>query len=991
MMLKRILTAALALVIIMQLLPLTAAADSSDYVVKLYNESNGLPTGEANAVLQTMDGYIWIGSYGGLIRYDGTSFVNYSMDGRIASSSIRGLFEDSSRRLWIGTNDSGVFVLENGEISAVSCSGDGFLCIRDFAEGSDGTIYAASNSGAAWIKDGVLTPLEGEHAVGNTVYSVAVDSKGRAWCSTNAGYAVVFENGKEVKAFSSDDFLDGEWLYCTGSDSLGNIYIGGSVSTVVKLSFAGNGLEKQDITVETKKAEGITAVNAIKPAGDGGILVCGNIGACLMNSDGSQIIFSEQDNAAAVNSAALDYEENIWLASASFGIVKYTRGCFESPNRRAGLVGMPLNALAESGGYYFCAADKGIFCFDNDWNPVDTPLGELYNDVRVRCLTVDGEGNVWAAAYSSHNSLACYNPITQEIMTLGTDNGLLSSNVRTVYPLSGGRMAVGTQDGLNIIKNGEVVESYGPNEGLSVSTVLCTLEAADGSILVGSDGGGIYEIKNGKVTNRSFDEGLEDGVILRMIEDTENGGYFVSAGSSLYLWANGSFRRFNITKGAGSIFDMYLRDGRLWLLQNSGIYSFDYGKLMTGKPQNPMIHGLEHGLSGSLNANTWNWINPHDKRLYLVTRNGVSIYGFEGTASILPKGAVNSVFVDGEEYGTDSEIILPKDANRLTIDFAALTFTGTSKVGISYCLEGFDKSKTVLTDKNSASISYTNLPGGEYTFRLSFFDQDAPESSSEIVFEVKKDKHLYEYPAFIYLVISLAVITAAGIVFVISRIKIRAMQKRQREYRDIINQSLQTFARAIDAKDHYTNGHSLRVAEYSRELAKRMKLSEYECENIYYIALLHDIGKIGIPDSILNKTGKLTPEELDIIRRHPMIGGEILKRFTAIEGIADGAKYHHERIDGSGYNTGLKGEEIPIIARIIGVADTFDAMSSNRCYRPAQSAEYIENELKRVSGTQLDSKVVEKMLDMINEGVAPLADNVHKEASDISKHYQNDL
>lgn len=132
-------------------------------------------------------------------------------------------------------------------------------------------------------------------------------------------------------------------------------------------------------------------------------------------------------------------------------------------------------------------------------------------------------------------------------------------------------------------------------------------------------------------------------------------------------------------------------------------------------------------------------------------------------------------------------------------------------------------------------------------------------------------------------------------------------QKKREGYKNIIDEALKTFANIIDAKDKYTNGHSMRVAAYSRELAKKLSLSEEEQERIYYIALMHDIGKIGVADGILNKPGKLTPEEQDVIRNHPRIGGEILKDFKSLPGIGDGARYHHERYDGTGYNEGLKG------------------------------------------------------------------------------------
>ena len=151
-----------------------------------------------------------------------------------------------------------------------------------------------------------------------------------------------------------------------------------------------------------------------------------------------------------------------------------------------------------------------------------------------------------------------------------------------------------------------------------------------------------------------------------------------------------------------------------------------------------------------------------------------------------------------------------------------------------------------------------------------------------------------------------------------------------------------------------------------------MGMSEDEQEKIYYIALLHDIGKIGIPDAILNKPSRLTEEEFAVIKTHPLIGGEILKDFTALEGSSDGASYHHERYDGKGYGKQLVGDEIPLVARIIGVADAYDAMSSDRCYRNALDSKTVIEELKSGAGTQFDPQIVPFMLNMISDKTAPL-------------------
>lgn len=173
----------------------------------------------------------------------------------------------------------------------------------------------------------------------------------------------------------------------------------------------------------------------------------------------------------------------------------------------------------------------------------------------------------------------------------------------------------------------------------------------------------------------------------------------------------------------------------------------------------------------------------------------------------------------------------------------------------------------------------------------------------------------------------------------------------------------------IDAKDKYTSGHSLRVALYARELAKRMKLSEKEQENIYLFGLLHDIGKISIPDEIINKNSKLSDDEYSVIKQHPVKGSEILSTIRSMPEILEGARSHHERWDGKGYPDQLVGEKIPVAAQIISVADAYDAMTSNRSYRTVLTQEKVRSEIENGMGTQFSPAVASVMLQIIDEDV----------------------
>ena len=182
-------------------------------------------------------------------------------------------------------------------------------------------------------------------------------------------------------------------------------------------------------------------------------------------------------------------------------------------------------------------------------------------------------------------------------------------------------------------------------------------------------------------------------------------------------------------------------------------------------------------------------------------------------------------------------------------------------------------------------------------------------------------------------------------------------------------QIVQALSGAIDAKDKYTNGHSARVADYSREIAKRAGFSETMQKDIYMTGLLHDVGKIGIMDSIINKPSKLTDEEYAIIKTHPVVGNNILGNISEFPTLLIGARWHHERYDGKGYPDGIAGEDIPIQARIIAVADTYDAMTSKRSYRNELPQDVVRSEIEKGRGSQLDPVFADIMLDMIREDV----------------------
>ena len=287
--------------------------------------------------------------------------------------------------------------------------------------------------------------------------------------------------------------------------------------------------------------------------------------------------------------------------------------------------------------------------------------------------------------------------------------------------------------------------------------------------------------------------------------------------------------------------------------------------------------------------------------------------------------------------------------------------------------------KNYLEDAQMAGILNTVFSGEKSYFEVEISDKNYQVCAGEVmgnwhvVMILDTDIFFQEVrAAFVRNILLCGVISVLIVFFYVYSFRriqyFMALEWQSNEKVEKTNMKLiRALVRTIDAKDRYTNGHSVRVAEYAKNIAKRMGKSEEEQKLIYYAGLLHDVGKIRVPVEIINKPGKLTDEEFAKIKIHPVTGYHILKDIFDDKIIALGVKYHHERYDGKGYPSGLTGENIPEIARILGIADTYDAMTSNRSYRDALPQEKVREEIQRGKGTQFDSEIADIMLEMIDE------------------------
>ena len=337
---------------------------------------------------------------------------------------------------------------------------------------------------------------------------------------------------------------------------------------------------------------------------------------------------------------------------------------------------------------------------------------------------------------------------------------------------------------------------------------------------------------------------------------------------------------------------------------------------------------------------------------------------------------VEASYSDGilQPYSRSGPITIGQGVSRIELVPEILNYT-IQEPNAGYYLEGFDTQWTIVPQSSLSHIIYSHLPAGQYTFHLAIFDSAGERVLEERKFDLIKEGEMYEKPGFIIYMMALLTLCIIWFTWLVIQ---RELNKQQIKI-NMANETVMAIANAVDAKDVRTSQHSMRVAEYAVLIAEEMNCFPWwqrrkMLSNLRKAAQMHDIGKIGIPDSVLNKVGRLTDEEYGEMKSHVTRGADILKDFTLVEHVLEGTRFHHERYDGRGYPDGLKGNEIPLFSRIIGVADAFDAMTANRVYRNHMDTDYVMNEMARGRGTQFDPEALDAFMRLVEKGVINLDD-----------------
>jgi len=969
----------------------------------LYNNPNGLPTSEANAIAETGEGFIWIGSYAGLIRYDGNTFERF--DSTTGIANVRCLYVDSRDRLWIGTNDSGVFVMVRGELRQWDkAEGMKSSSIRAITEDPDGTVYVGSTMGIAAIDGEMnLKDLRDERIATVTVKDLRRGADGRTWGLTTNGDLFTLRGGKVTGFLGREEIpIDEEVLSILPDPEEADVlYIGTDSDRVYRGKpadgFAGAEVRSIAPLADTENMESI----------GGRIWICGGEGIGSLDEDGFHPLANVPMN-SSVGRVMTDYEGNLWFTSTRQGVMKIVPNPFSDWFALCGLDSEVVNSTCMAGDRLFIATDTGLIVTENGKRLESLPLTKVttaggktieetdliawLKGVRIRSVIRDSRGRVWIATWRKHGLLRYENG---EILAFTPEDGRLSDRIRTVSETADGRMLVANTGGVSIIKGDRVVSSYGEASGITLAEILTVTEGLNGDIILGSDGGGIFAVTESGTRPIGKAEGLGSEVILRVKRSrTQNVLWIVTSNSLAYMTEDyrvTTVQRFPYPNN----YDLYENSkGDVWVLASNGIYVAQASELIANEEIEPVFYGIPSGLPYITTANSYSELTE-DGDLYIAASAGVVKVNIEKPFEDVNdlKVAVPFVDADGVRVYPDGngDFTVPAGTQKLTVSSFVFNYSPMNPQ-VSYRLEGFDKTETTVSRSELTPADYTNLRGGEYRFIMQLKDSMG-RGNKEVSVRIRKEKAFYEEVWF-YIAAGAALLCLAGLLArIYTRRKMRALEKKNHETMTFVKEITHSFAKVVDMKDKYTNGHSTRVAKYTAMLAKELGYDDDTVEKYYRIALLHDVGKIGIPPEVLNKPGKLTDEEFEIIKSHTSQGYEALKEISIMPELAVGAQAHHERPDGKGYPNHLKGDEIPRVAQIIAVADCFDAMYSNRPYRNRMNFEKAVSIIQEVSGTQLTADVVDAFMRLVEKGefrapdddgggTTENIDNIHKAQSE---------
>ncbi len=765
---------------------------SEGFSAVLYDNTNGLPTSESNAIAETADGFIWIGSYSGLIRYDGNSFER--IDSSTGVAGVRCLYVDHLDRLWIGTNDSGLVVMEKGEFrnwdKTQGLKSDN---VRNIAEDGGGTIYVASDGLNLVDEQMNLRAVQDPRVESAMLASLRLGPDGLVYALTDAGDIFTLFNGAVVDYYSQEGFdITVGGCLLPDPENPGWVYLECGNSKICH-----GRLADHFQTAEVFDISPLAYVQQMEVIG-AKLWICTRNGIGALDEGGFHKLDSLPMN-NSVGHVMTDYEGNLWFTSSRQGVMKIVPNRFLDLFERYGIPEEVVNSTCMFNQRLFIATDTGLKVVDQlgvlDKLPLQkavtasgrdfgaTDLLALLDGCRIRSILRDSRGRLWISTWRTHGLLR-YD--SGELTAFTVEDGLLSETPRAVCEREDGSILVALTGGVNVIEGDRVTASYGASDGIANSESLTVAEGFHGDILLGTDGGGMYVIGDGRVTYLGKEQGLSSEIVMRIKRDRRRDIiWLVTSNSISYLTPDyrvTTVRNFPYSNN----FDLYQNSkDEMWILSSNGIYVSPTEDMLADGVINPIHYGMANGLPCITTANSYSELTQ-DGYLYIPGKAGVTKVNIEEPLVQVSdlKAIIPYIDMDGDRVYPDENgnFKIGPRVRKVTI-FSYIFNYSLMDPQVTYQLEGFDREALTLSRSDLAPADYTNLPGGTYRFTLQLRDS-LGHGSKTLSVQLIKEKSFYEQTWFFIL----AGLLAAACLFFCIRLylhkRIRSLEKKHQEEKE---------------------------------------------------------------------------------------------------------------------------------------------------------------------------------------------------------------
>ncbi len=773
---------------------------SGEYTAVLYNNSNGLPTSEANAILQASDGFIWIGSYAGLMRYDGDTFERIDSTNGVAS--VVSLYEDTQNRLWVGTNDNGIAVMKDGVFRMLK-KDDGLpsSSVKGIIGDRNDNIYLGTTNGLAYI-DSDMHVHEIDHSkLSNPyVYNLEIDQNDIVYGTTMDGMLFSIRDGVVESTWTFSGLGLGEGAFhcmLPDHDHEGYFYLGSEGSDL----YYGNPEEGGD-SFRTINVTPLTDITDIHQTGGDVWITADNGVGIIRDGEFHQVENLPMNN--KIDSMTVDYQGNLWFTSSRQGIMKIVRNQFTDLYEQYQLPADTVNTTCLLDDHLYIGTDTGLRVLYNGdvmkYLPVKTamtasgkPIEDMVNNnliswldgCRIRSIIHDSKNRLWISTFKS-KGLICIDG--ENMICYTEEDGMPSNRIRTVFE-DGDRILVACTGGVVEIRENQIFQIYRKQFEGDNTEILTVCATEDGTILAGTDGDGIYIIRPEKTVHILAGNGLNSDIVMRIKKDLSRDLYWIVTSNSIAHLNPDNNQVTTIHKFPYSNnFDLYEnKEGRVWVLSSDGIYITSVDELLANQEITASHIGISDGLPHIATGNSYSEITPTGD-LYIAGATGVCKVNINSSVydQTAVKLSVPYIIADGETIYPleDGSFVVPTNVTKLTIQGRAFIYT-MNNPKISCYLDGFDRAPIIMKRDEMSARDYTNLEGGNYHFIMQVMDSNDEQNGSISVL-IRKERALYERSWFKAASYLLPVLLVGLSILLYFRLRIRKTQRQRKmemEYR----------------------------------------------------------------------------------------------------------------------------------------------------------------------------------------------------------------